>query len=270
MLILQFLIGLLLAALMGYLAWYLKALSVSGAWAATLIGSLIFGLGGLSWAILLLTFFFSSTALSHSFTHHKNRLNEKFAKGSQRDWTQVFANGGLGALLIIMHLIYPDALWPWIAYAGAMATVNADTWATELGVLSKSPPRLITTGQIMERGTSGAITPLGTFATLLGALLIGSLTALLTTPQFDFKTTLIIVTLAGFIGSLIDSLLGATVQAVYECLHCAIETEQHPQHRCGNKTLLAHGFSWINNDLVNFMSSIGGAAIAVILLQWVW
>ncbi|MEK8018442.1 MAG: DUF92 domain-containing protein [Candidatus Parabeggiatoa sp.] len=267
--ILPFIIGLLLAALMGYLAWRIKALSLSGAWAATLIGSLIFGLGGLSWAILLLTFFLSSSALSHTFTRRKTHLIEKFAKGSQRDWTQVFANGGLGALLVIAHLVYPDLLWPWIAYAGAMATVNADTWATELGVLSKSLPRLITTGQIMERGTSGAITPLGTLATLAGALLIASFTALLTTPQLNFNTCIAIVTLAGFTGSLIDSLLGATVQAVYECPHCATETERHPRHTCGKKTLLAQGFSGINNDLVNFISSVGGAATAVGLLQCV-
>ncbi|RKZ52126.1 MAG: DUF92 domain-containing protein [Candidatus Parabeggiatoa sp. nov. 2] len=258
--LLQFIIGFLLGALMGYVAWRVKALSVSGAWAATVVGGLIFGLGGLSWAMLLLTFFISSSALSHTFSRRKANLSEKFAKGSQRDWAQVFANGGLGALLVIVHVFFPEQLWPWLAYAGAMATVNADTWATELGVLSKKLPRLITTGQVVDRGTSGGVTLLGTLATLAGAALIALVTGLFTPPV---ALSLFVISLAGLAGSLLDSLLGATLQAIYECLHCATETERHPQHTCGRETLLAHGWWWLNNDLVNFFSSIFGAVVAV-------
>ncbi len=264
---LQLFIGFLLGALMGYAAWRVKALAHSGAWAATIIGGLIFGLGGLAWAVLLLAFFISSSGLSRTFSRRKANLGEKFAKGSQRDWAQVFANGGVGALLVITQVFFPEQFWPWIAYAGAMATVNADTWATELGVLSKKPPRLITTGKIVERGTSGGITVLGTLATLAGAALIALFASLLT-PQVDFSLFLIVVSLAGLAGSLLDSLLGATVQAIYECPHCATETERHPLHTCGKETLLAHGLSWLNNDWVNFISSVFGAAVAVGLWQW--
>lgn len=164
MVIAQIFIGFLLGGLIGLLAWRVRALSISGAWAATIIGGLIFCLGGLSWAVLLLTFFISSSGLSRAFSRHKANLGEKFAKGGQRDWAQVFANGGIGALLVIINAFYPEQFWPWIAYAGAMATVNADTWATELGVLSGKPPRLITTGQIVERGTSGGYHFFGHFS----------------------------------------------------------------------------------------------------------
>jgi len=60
----QFIIGILLGALIGYGAYRAGALTPSGAWAAVLTGGLIFGLGGFSWAVLLLTFFISSSVLS--------------------------------------------------------------------------------------------------------------------------------------------------------------------------------------------------------------
>jgi len=261
---LQILICFLLGAFIGFFAWRVRALSISGAWAATIIGGLIFGLGGLSWAVLLLTFFISSSGLSRAFSRHKANLGDKFAKGAQRDWAQVFANGGMGALLVIIHAFYPDQFWPWIAYAGAMATVNADTWATELGVLSAKPPRLITTGEIVERGTSGGITFWGTLATLGGAALIALVTTLFT-PQA--LIILLVVSLAGLSGSLLDSLLGATVQAIYDCPHCSMETERYPLHSCGRKTVHKRGFHWLNNDLVNLISSLFGAVVAVGLWQ---
>jgi len=267
MLDIQLLIGFSLSTLVGYFAWRVKALAFSGAWAAALIGGLIFGLGGLSYALLLLTFFISSSCLSHSFARRKIQLGEKFAKGTQRDWTQVFANGGIGAFLVFIPIFFPEPILPWIAFAGAMATVNADTWATELGVLSQKSPRLITTGQIVERGTSGGITLLGTLTSLAGAVLIALFTALLT-PQIAFYISLIIISLAGLMGSLFDSLLGATVQAIYQCPHCSTETEHYPLHTCGKKTRLKRGFPWLNNDLVNFISSIFGATVAVGMVIW--
>lgn len=262
--ILQLIIGFLCGALIGYIAWRVKALSKSGAVAATIVGCLIFGLGGLLWALLLLTFFISSSGLSRAFTHHTTNFDQKLAKGSQRDWVQVFANGGVGTFLVIIQILFPEQLWPLIAYAGAIATVNADTWATELGVFSQKPPRLITTGQIVEPGISGGITVLGTLATLAGAGLIALVVALFTPPSLSI---IIIISLAGLSGSLFDSFLGATVQALYQCPHCMTNTEQYPLHSCGKNTQLKSGWFWMNNDLVNFISSIFGAAIAVGLWQ---
>ena len=153
----QLLIGFSLAVLIALLAWRAKTLSGSGALAAILTGGLIFGLGGLPWAIPLLVFFISSSALSRLFAQRKAALNEKFSKGSRRDWGQVMANGGLGALMALGFTLLGAPTWAWLAYIGAMAAVNADTWATEIGVLNPHPPRLITTGKPVERGASGAI-----------------------------------------------------------------------------------------------------------------
>ncbi len=198
----RLLIGFLLAGAIAYLAYRVRSLSASGAWAAVLTGGLIFGLGGLPWAALLLTFFISSSAVSRLFSQRKSAMNEKFSKGSRRDWGQVFANGSLGALLALAAGIWPGSAWPWFAFVGAMAAVNGDTWATELGVLSRSQPRLISNGKRVERGTSGGITLLGILSTLGAAALVGLMAVLFYAPT-------------GAVG-LLAALLGGLV------VHCSI------------------------------------------------
>ena len=260
----QLFFGFLFGAAIGFLAWRAHALSFSGALAAMLTGGLIFGLGGIPWAVLLLAFFVSSSALSKAFSRRKASLSEKFSKGSQRDWGQVLANGGLGALLAVAHALYPGESWPWVAFTGAMAAVNADTWATEMGVLSPKAPRLITTWRQVERGASGGITLLGSLSSLGGAILI-ALAAILFTSHVDRPALIVLVILGGAAGSFFDSFLGATIQAIYFCPSCQKETERHPLHLCGSQTSLAHGWSWLNNDLVNFACSSVGALVAASL-----
>ena len=265
------LVGFALGALIGFVSWRAGALTVSGALAAAITGGLIFGLGGVSWAMLLLTFFISSSALSRLLSKRKAVVNEKFSKGSRRDWGQVLANGGLGTLLVVAQTIWPEDNWPWIAFCGAMAAVNADTWATELGILSSHEPRLITNGKIVERGTSGGISLVGSLAALGGASAISLLAACFPGEYAASPgSTLSIipaVVLGGLAGSFFDSLLGATVQAIYTCPQCQKETERYPNHSCGADTCLKRGWSWLNNDWVNFFCSAAGAITAWLFSQ---
>jgi uncharacterized protein (TIGR00297 family) len=258
----QVLVGFGLAVLVTVVASRLRILSFSGAIAAFVTGGVIYGLGGLAWAILLLVFFASSSLLSRSFVSRKKTVAADFAKGGRRDWAQVAANGGLGVLAL---LAAADGWLPpptaWLAYAGSLATVNADTWATELGVLSPGSPIMISTGKRVPRGTSGAISLQGTAVSLLGALLIASLAAWFLGGQTS--QVILAVTLGGVLGSAIDSLLGATVQGIYYCPQCKKETERHPFHTCGTETNLHRGWAWLNNDWVNFISAVVGAFIAV-------
>ncbi|MBP1702899.1 MAG: putative rane protein [Chloroflexi bacterium] len=260
----QVLIGFFLAALIALLAWRARALSTSGAFAALLTGGLIFGLGGLSWATLLLVFFVSSSALSRLFAPRKAALSEKFSKGSRRDWAQVLANGGLGALLVVGFALLDEPVWIWAAYIGAMAAVNADTWATEIGVLNPSLPRLVTTWKPVERGTSGAVSRLGTLAALGGSALVG-LAAVLVSSQLPLGVALLAACLGGLAGSFFDSFLGATVQSIYYCPSCQKETERHPRHVCGSPTRHLRGWRWLDNDGVNFLCSLVGAIVAVLV-----
>lgn len=264
----QFLIGLLLAGAIAWVAYRRGSLSRSGALGAVLIGSTVFGLGGWAWGVLLVVFFVSSSALSHYKEGRKAALAEKFSKGHQRDLWQVLANGGAGALCVLGHAVWPGPLW-WAAYVGALAAVNADTWATELGVLAKGAPRLITTGRPVEVGTSGGVTLTGTGAALAGAALIGLVAALFDLAagrSFSFAFLLfLIAAVSGLAGALADSLIGATVQASYFCERCDKETERHPTHTCGQPTRFARGLRWLDNDWVNFLSSVAGAALAAVL-----
>lgn len=254
-------LGLLLGALIGALAWRVRALTTSGAFAAALAGGLVYGLGGLSWATLLLAFFITSSALSRAFGRRKSRLEMEYAKGSRRDWGQVLANGAAGALLAVAHAFFPGQDWPWVAFAGAMAAVNADTWATELGVFNPGLPRRITNGQTVEKGASGGVSPVGYLAALAGAALIGA-AALLFTPGRP-APLLAAVILGGLAGTTVDSLLGATLQTIYWCPGCRKETERHPQHTCGGATIRLRGWGWLNNDAVNFICSLAGALVCV-------
>jgi uncharacterized protein (TIGR00297 family) len=256
-------IGFLLSGVIAYLAWRAHSLTRSGAWMAVVTGGLIFGQGGIAWAALLLAFFISSSALSRFLVARKAALDAKYAKGSQRDWGQVLANGGLGAALALAHGFYPGASWLWVAYIGAMAAVTADTWATEVGVLSPAPPRMITNGKSVERGTSGGVTLLGYLAILLAGAFVGAVAVLFGTPAS--LVVLMIAAISGLTGSTIDSLLGATLQAIYYCPACDKETERHPLHSCGTATSQRRGWSWLNNDVVNFACSLAGAGMALLL-----
>ncbi len=263
--------GFLLAILISAAAYRLRSLDTSGALAATLLGTAIFGLGGLPWAVLLLGFFISSSLLSRLFKPQKAAVDEKFSKGSRRDAGQVLANGGAAGALVILQALFPDAAWLYLAGAASLAAANADTWATELGVLSPSAPRLITSGRQVEMGTSGGITLLGTLAALSGALFIALLAwaawpvAAARRGLLPASAVLVIVSLSGLVGSLVDSLLGATLQAIYHCPACDKETERFPTHTCGSATTHTRGWLWLNNDWVNLACTTSAALLAALI-----
>ncbi len=260
-------IALAISILIAALAYWRGSLTRSGAAGALVVGILTFGLGGWVWGILLGIFFISSSLLSHFKEGEKQKAAEKFDKGHRRDMGQVMANGGLGSLIAILSVLFPSPLW-FAGFVGVMATVTADTWATELGTLATKPPRLITTGQVVEIGTSGGVSPLGTAVSFCGGLLIG-LSAGLLSPETPLGLAAITGGLAGLAGSLIDSLLGATVQQIYYCDACQKDTERKI-HKCGHETRSLRGWSWLNNDLVNLIASAVGGLMAAglwLLLQ---
>jgi uncharacterized protein (TIGR00297 family) len=255
-----FIFSLIVAAL----AYWRGSLSKSGIVGALIVGTLILGFGGWPWAALLGVFFISSSLLSHFKEAEKKAAAEKFEKGHQRDLGQALANGGLGALLATLSAVVPISIIPaenwFFMFLGVMATVTADTWATELGTLSKQPPRLITTGQIVEVGTSGGVSLLGTAVSLLGGLTIGLTAGLVT--GFSLPGMLITGAISGLAGSLIDSLLGATVQQIYFSEDRQKETEKKIELD-GTPNRPLRGWSWMSNDMVNLISSLGGGFIAV-------
>lgn len=260
---------LILAAVLAFLAagaaYVFKMLTLRGATAAFFLGFVTFGLGGLEWALVLLTFFFTSSLLSLLFRKRKRAAEKMYAKGGRRDASQVLANGGLAGIAVIMHTLFPGSILPWLVFCAALAAANADTWATELGVLNRRPPILITNGKTVEAGTSGAVSLAGTLAALAGSALIGLLCWQLVPSGALIPFGFWMVALSGLIGSLVDSILGATLQAIYYCPICRKETEKHPRHGCGSETTLLRGKPWINNEVVNVVCTLSASLITFLL-----
>jgi uncharacterized protein (TIGR00297 family) len=166
---------------------------------------------GLGWRglLLLFAFFISSSLLS---------------KRTTRNHRQVFANGGIAALAALAG--------NWAGFAGALAAATADTWASEIGRHSRTPPRLITNGQPVPAGTDGGITLLGTAGGIAGAVVVAGLSSFL-----GQRNTLAIA-VAGIAGMVLDSVLGATVQGKAR---------------------------WMDNEAVNLAATLTGAACAGLL-----
>ncbi len=261
-------LGIILALLAAAGAYRFRLLTVSGAVAAFFLGAVTFGLGGWGWAIVLISFFVTSSALSLFFKKRKKSAESMYSKGGRRDAAQVLANGGIAGLFVILHVLLPGSWMPWAGFCAAMAAANADTWATELGILNPGKPIKITSGKPVEPGTSGAISLVGTLASTTGAALIAFLGWLLRPAAwnalngFEFFA---MITICGLAGSLVDSVLGATFQAIYYCPHCQKETEKHPLHGCGAITQLLRGKKWIDNDWVNLGCTLAAAIFIVIL-----
>jgi len=265
---LRFLLGLLFSSVIGLVAYRRKSLDKSGVLGAIVCGTSIMGMGGWSWGLSLVYFFVSSSLLSSFRTREKALVaSDKFSKGSRRDLSQAVANGGLATFFA---LCFGFSRSPGTrrraktAFMGALATATADTWATELGTLSKASPRLITNGKPVVPGTSGGVTPLGIAASALGACSLGFSIWAGEGFRKSLAFTPLLALFSGMVGSCFDSVLGATLQAMYTCPACKTETEQHIHH-CGSRAEFKRGIAWMNNDVVNFIATTSGSAVAIAL-----
>lgn len=262
----RLLLGLLLSAAISLLAYRRRSLSRSGVVGAIVAGTTTFGLGGWDWGLSLIFFFISSSVLSHFREREKVAIAvDKFSKGSRRDLGQVAANGGVATLLALGYgLARTQALRETLqaGYIGSLATATADTWATELGVLSPQHPRLVTNGKPVPPGTSGGITLLGTGTAAFGALALGTVFWALRRIRTSLAFLPLLGLVSGLAGSFLDSLLGATLQAMYYCPVCKKETERRI-HGCGTSTTFLRGWPWMDNDVVNFIATLWGGLVGM-------
>ncbi|AIQ57735.1 DUF92 domain-containing protein [Paenibacillus borealis] len=263
--VLQWLIGASGALLVAGAAYWKQSLSFSGMLAAIVMGTIYFGAGNAFWFGILLLFFISSSLLSKLHHENKAELEATYDKTGRRDAGQVFANGGLGMLLVLLNAIYPLEIWGFL-FIGVMATVTSDTWATEIGTLAKRPPRSVLTGKVLQAGTSGGVSLPGTLAAAAGGVLIGVASWLLRAasgmPQHSLLTLALAGLLGGLAGAFADSVLGATVQRMNRCAVCGREVEA--SMHCGKPTVYARGWRWMDNDTVNAVSSIIGGVVALL------
>ena len=232
------------------MGWRLRWLTGTGAAVAVVVGGCVLWGGGARGTALLFLFVVSSSLLSARNPDHG---------GFARDGRQVFANGGwaaAGALVLPQH-----ARLGWALLAGALATAQADTWASEIGAHATHPPRLITTGAAVARGTSGAVSLAGTAGGVAGAVTMAAAAL-----AFGAGPRVAAAGLAaGVLGMLADSLLGATLQARYRCRRCGAPCEGTVH--CGEPARRAGGLGWLDNDGVNLAATSAGALAAAALAR---
>jgi uncharacterized protein (TIGR00297 family) len=254
--------ALILNGVLALLAYSARAVSFSGAAAGLIVGSATYVAGGPSAWFLLGWFFISSSVLGKIADRIAPPTRAFHGRGSRRVAIQVLANGGAAAAAFVAFAATGSPAFA-VAGAAAFAEAAADTWAGETGRFSKHPPVSAATFKPVERGASGGITTLGSLGGVLGALSVGIFAAVLSAAAGTEVTraaeTGLIVTGAGVLGAALDSLLGATVQAVY------IDPGGSAMEEPGAGATLVRGLPFVTNDAVNAAGTLFAAAAAYVL-----
>ena len=236
-----------------YLAFKYKSLSKNGVIAAYIMGIIIFGAGGLKWVAPIVTFFILSSIISKI-----SKSDNQIHKGSKRDIIQVLANGGIATIISIINFYAPNENL-YVIYLAVIAAATADTWASEIGSFSYTDPFHIIKFTRVPKGTSGAISFFGTFGSVLGATTIA-----LVGLVWNVSLPLIyLIVITGSIGSLVDSFIGGSIQANFQCLKCNNITEKRTH--CNSFSLHKSGIYFIDNDMVNFLNTVSAIFILIIL-----
>lgn len=155
----------------------------------------------------------------------------------------------------------------------SLACCCGDTWASEVGSVIGGTPRLITTWKQVPKGTNGGVTLIGTLCSIAGGLVIGIAYWITETvfiylngdsgtispwSQYPYA---IIGAASGLFGSLVDSILGATLQysGYSEKLNKVVNVP-------GEGVKHISGLNILDNHSVNFLSSLITAL--VVPLAW--
>lgn len=249
-----------------------KSVDISGALLGLFMG-FILTLTSFAHTACLIAFFVTSSKATKFRAQQKKRLEAEYKEGGQRNWIQALCNGGMASLLALLYLLdigcgeYPidfykhyRSSWLSMGILGAFACCNGDTWASELGsVLGTGEPFLITTREKVPKGTNGGISWIGLLVSAAGGLVVGVfhyVTVLYTVdtavlqlaaPQWPI---ILAGMFGGFFGSLLDSVLGATLQ------YTGIDEKGVVVERPGKGVKHISGRQILDNHSVNLLSSI--------------
>ena len=243
----DFILGFTFSLGIGLLAYKRHSLDLSGLLAAILIGTFLYAFVGWFMFFMLMVFFVTSSLIS--------RLNPN-RKASNRNYIQVFANGGLAFVLSIIYAFNPEPLL-YVLILTSIAVAASDTWSSEIGRLSKANPKIIFTNKEIPMGLSGGVTKLG-FLASLSASLVFALLSLFYVSIFDA----LFIFLFAFIGGVFDSLLGV-IQVKYKDIRSNKLTE-----KITDFTIYHSGIKWLDNNLVNFLSN--SFAVLLLFILYVW
>jgi len=266
-----------------------EILTVGGSYSALVVGTII-SLCGYEYFIILSAFFFSSTKATHLHKQIKTKLlGETYMKEKKRNAIQVLSKSLFPTIVcLIIYAKYGKGMDIFNKYGklsdkckifldaffiGFFESANADTWASELGILSREQPILILHGfKSVPKGINGAMSRYGTVCSILGGMFISSIVILcnicrmgvLTFVKSDNRVFLLGLKVLlyggviGFIGSLIDSILGQTVQlTIYNVTkQCVIEKDGEEEARKNGDELKYYGKDLFNNSGINLVTGV--------------
>jgi len=244
----------------------LRTIDARGFLASVAVGVAIIYGGGVQWFIIVAVFFALGVAFTLYKYGYKKRLGGAQEKGGARNWPNILANGGMASVFAVCEFFHPGAAFAAL-FLGSIGTSAADTAATELGLLSRSQPRLIVhPRKEVPPGTSGGVSALGFAGAALASLVIGGMAyALGVLGETEGPIPVLALCLVGGVsGAVVDSIIGATIQRRGYCKVCLRETESTVH--CGEKTVVTGGVPFIENNLVNLLSTLAGAAVALAFL----
>lgn len=233
-----------------YLAVRRGSLTAGGALTAALLGVVVVvGTGSLGWLWPLFFFLGSSSLLERLFP--SPAVDGDLKEGKARDATQVLANGAVYGWLAaywwpspdLIYVVYPPTEWILLAL---MAAATADTWASVIGRRFGGMPFDLRRMAAGEAGLSGGVSWAGTLGAGLGS--VGAVAATFWLPNYSEVGTLALVAGLGFVGMLLDSLLGAFLQARYRDAAGRLTDRPGPGH------VLVGGYAWLTNDGVNALT----------------
>ncbi len=220
----------------GLLAYCLKMVSRSGFIGGVIIGTIIYVCLGLGGFLILFTFFFLGSWSS------KHKYNWKSAHGiaqenqGRRSTKHAIAKGGVGLIMSVMALLTDTPEVFKIAFVAAFATATFDTISSELGQIYGKRPILITTMKYVPAGTNGAVSVKGTMLGILSSSFVGAEAYVL--QLISFKSIAIVVA-ASFVGTTVESILGATVER----------------------------WKYANNEVINFINISTGVGASILLAK---
>jgi len=214
---------------------YLRGrIDLSAVFASGLVGAVALFTVGVDWIYLILAFF----VLGNLVTRYKYKVKEGYGVAEKvRSYRNVFGNGGAAMVFAILYKLSEGNPVFLLGYAGAMASAAADTFATEIGEVHGSCPRMVTNLKKAVIGTNGAISCAGCLAALLGAALVSSMPYLFA-GSYNKDYFFVLGTISGFFGCYVDSWVGATLEGRTK---------------------------FLDNHMTNFIGTLAGGACGVVL-----
>jgi uncharacterized protein (TIGR00297 family) len=209
-----------------------RGVTTSGSVAGALVSFLLYASAGLgAFAALVCVFVVTWIATRYGYLYKRALGTAENQEG--RTGSQVVANLFIAAAFAVISALRGNSLFL-LATVAALVEAAADTVSSEVGQINNGQVRLITTWKAVPAGTDGGVSLAGTAAGAAAAMIVSGVSTVvkLVPPKFAA-----ISLIAGMLGMIADSYLGALLERR----------------------------NWLNNNWVNFLSTLTAAGIALVL-----